>query len=129
MLRSIFEESYPGPWPLATVPFGKSIACSTPEAISWDPKWATTSGDISGRAVDVHDSSDGFKIDKDASANGKMKVTASAAASPAQRRARASPLCVLRGAAAMPRFAGLRAAPAPRAAAVRFAPSAARVVA
>jgi asparagine synthase (glutamine-hydrolysing) len=54
MLRSIFEESYPGPWPLATVPFGKSIACSTPEAISWDPKWATTSGDIRWvRVIDI----------------------------------------------------------------------------
>jgi hypothetical protein len=59
LLRSLFEEQYPEPCALATVPFGKSIACSTPEAIAWDPKWATTTGDISGRAVDVHDSADG----------------------------------------------------------------------
>ena len=95
----------------------------------------------------MHDSADGFKIDKDASSNGKLKVTASAAAaSPALRRARATPardlrnraaastpLRVLRGAAAMPRFTGLRAALAPRraphAAAARLALSAARVIA
>jgi asparagine synthase (glutamine-hydrolysing) len=88
LLRSIFEEFYPGKSALDTVPFGKSIACSTPEAISWDPKWATTSGDISGRAVDVHDSADGFKIDKDAgaSANGnKVGASASLAAGGAVR--------------------------------------------
>ena len=62
LLRGIFEEHYPGGSALATVPFGKSIACSTPEAIAWDPKWATTVGDISGRAVDVHDAAGGFAL-------------------------------------------------------------------
>jgi asparagine synthase (glutamine-hydrolysing) len=31
LLRSLFEENYPEPCALATVPTGKSIACSTPE--------------------------------------------------------------------------------------------------
>jgi asparagine synthase (glutamine-hydrolysing) len=77
LLRSMFEEMYPEPSALATVPFGKSIACSTPEAISWDPKWATTTGDISGRAVDVHDSSEGFSL-QDAAAAPKVPATAAA---------------------------------------------------
>ena len=50
-----------------TVPFGKSIACSTPEAVAWDPEWEKSVGDISGRAVAVHDSSQGFDLGKDSS--------------------------------------------------------------
>lgn len=39
---------------------GLSIACSTPEAIAWDPSWAG-SHEISGRAMrNVHDSAEGF---------------------------------------------------------------------
>ena len=39
---------------------GLSIACSTPEAISWDPSWAG-SHEISGRAMrNVHESAEGF---------------------------------------------------------------------
>ena len=53
---------YPEPCALDTVPFGKSIACSTPEAVAWDPEWEKSTGDISGRAVAVHDSSSGFKL-------------------------------------------------------------------
>ena len=52
LLRSIFEEFYPEKWCLETVPFGKSIACSTPEAAEWDPTWKIM--DISGRALAHH---------------------------------------------------------------------------
>jgi asparagine synthase (glutamine-hydrolysing) len=60
LLRSIFEEYYPKPSALETVPKGVSIACSTPEAVSWDPTWANVH-DISGRAVSFHDAADGYK--------------------------------------------------------------------
>lgn len=61
LLRSIFEEHYPSKSALATVPKGLSIACSTPEAVGWDPSWAGTH-EISGRAMKgVHDAADGFK--------------------------------------------------------------------
>ena len=40
---------------MQTVPYGKSVACSTPTAIAWDAKFAKMA-DPSGRAVtDVHD--------------------------------------------------------------------------
>lgn len=39
----------------ATVPLGRSIACSTPEALSWDPAWERGLVSMSGRAMkDVH---------------------------------------------------------------------------
>ena len=47
----------------ATVPRGRSIACSTPEALAWKEEWMNSAGDISGRAVNVHASSDGFGMD------------------------------------------------------------------
>lgn len=56
LLRSIFEERFPSQAALNTVPKGLSIACSTPEAVSWDPEWANIH-DISGRAVSFHDAS------------------------------------------------------------------------
>ena len=60
LLRSIFEDHVPGAAALATVPTGASIACSTPEAVGWDPAWAGTH-EISGRALaGVHDAADGF---------------------------------------------------------------------
>jgi hypothetical protein len=59
LLRSIFEEYYPHPSALETVPKGLSIACSTPEAVSWDPTWANVH-DISGRAVSFHDAADSY---------------------------------------------------------------------
>jgi asparagine synthase (glutamine-hydrolysing) len=59
LLRSLFEERFPGACALNTVPKGLSIACSTPEAVSWDPSWANIH-DISGRAVSFHDASDGY---------------------------------------------------------------------
>ncbi|MGH8145884.1 MAG: asparagine synthase B [Rhodanobacteraceae bacterium] len=48
--RRIFEQHYPGEACAATVPGGKSIACSSPAAIAWDPAFATMA-DPSGRAV------------------------------------------------------------------------------
>ena len=48
--RSIFERHFPGAACAATVPGGKSIACSTPEALAWDPAFASVA-DPSGRAV------------------------------------------------------------------------------
>jgi asparagine synthase (glutamine-hydrolysing) len=52
--RVIFEEHFPHAGAIACVPGGKSVACSTPEALAWDAKMAQLS-DPSGRAVrDVH---------------------------------------------------------------------------
>ena len=60
LLRSLFEAHYPSQCALDTVPKGLSIACSTPEAVSWDAAWAGTH-EISGRAMKgVHDAADGF---------------------------------------------------------------------
>ena len=48
--RSIFEQHFPGEACAATVPGGKSIACSSPAALEWDPAFAKAA-DPSGRAV------------------------------------------------------------------------------
>ncbi|HKZ11414.1 MAG TPA: asparagine synthase B [Rhodanobacteraceae bacterium] len=48
--RRIFEQFYPGDACAATVPGGKSIACSSPAALAWDPAFAAMA-DPSGRAV------------------------------------------------------------------------------
>ena len=48
--RRIFEQHFPGEACAATVPGGKSIACSSPAALAWDPAFATAA-DPSGRAV------------------------------------------------------------------------------
>lgn len=48
--RRLFEAHFPGPACAQTVPGGKSIACSTPAALAWDPSFAA-SADPSGRAV------------------------------------------------------------------------------
>jgi asparagine synthase (glutamine-hydrolysing) len=54
LYRRIFEQFYPGEACAATVPGGKSIACSSPSALAWDPAFANAA-DPSGRAVrDVH---------------------------------------------------------------------------
>jgi asparagine synthase (glutamine-hydrolysing) len=50
LYRSIFEELFPSPSAAATVPGGKSVACSTPEALAWDASLAELT-DPSGRAV------------------------------------------------------------------------------
>ena len=53
--RRIFEQHFPGEACAATVPGGKSIACSSPAALAWDPAFANAA-DPSGRAVKgVHD--------------------------------------------------------------------------
>lgn len=48
--RSVFERLFPSPAAAATVPGGKSIACSSPAAIAWDAAFANAA-DPSGRAV------------------------------------------------------------------------------
>jgi asparagine synthase (glutamine-hydrolysing) len=48
--RRIFEQHFPGEACAATVPGGKSIACSSPAALAWDPAFADAA-DPSGRAV------------------------------------------------------------------------------
>ncbi len=48
--RAIFEQHFPGQACAETIPGGKSIACSTPAAIAWDPEFAKAA-DPSGRAV------------------------------------------------------------------------------
>ncbi|HEX7348452.1 MAG TPA: asparagine synthase B [Rhodanobacteraceae bacterium] len=48
--RSLFERFYPSAACAATVPGGKSIACSSPAALAWDPAFAAAA-DPSGRAV------------------------------------------------------------------------------
>lgn len=59
-MRGLFESAFiegraSGRSPLATIGTGRSIACSTPEAVCWDPQWERLAGDISGRAIaDVH---------------------------------------------------------------------------
>ncbi|MFC4526951.1 asparagine synthase B [Dyella halodurans] len=50
LYRRIFERYYPGQACAATVPGGKSIACSSPAALAWDPTFAGAA-DPSGRAV------------------------------------------------------------------------------
>ena len=55
--RKIFDELFPGDAPAKCVPEGKSVACSTPEALAWD-KTLNEVIDPSGRAVkNVHEDS------------------------------------------------------------------------
>ena len=55
LYREIFEDLFKLPSAVQTVPYGKSVACSTPAAIAWDKKFSELA-DPSGRAVtDVHD--------------------------------------------------------------------------
>ncbi len=55
-MRRLFDAAFvtgrvSGRSALATVGTGRSIACSTPEAVAWNPAWETLAGDISGRAI------------------------------------------------------------------------------
>jgi asparagine synthase (glutamine-hydrolysing) len=50
LYRRIFEEHFPLPSAAATVPSVPSVACSTPEALAWDPALRAVT-DPSGRAV------------------------------------------------------------------------------
>ncbi len=60
-MRELFEARFvtgrrAGRTPLMTLGSGPSVACSTPEALAWDPAWRRHAGDISGRAIaDIHD--------------------------------------------------------------------------
>jgi len=52
--RMVFEEHFPLPSAAECVPHGKSVACSTPEALAWDESFSKMA-DPSGRAVrNVH---------------------------------------------------------------------------
>jgi asparagine synthase (glutamine-hydrolysing) len=65
--RSIFEEFFPQPSAIRTVPGGPSIACSTARAINWDESFKNRA-DCSGRSVKgVHSSAydDSFKMTSD----------------------------------------------------------------
>jgi asparagine synthase (glutamine-hydrolysing) len=48
--RTLFEKHFPGEACAATVPGGKSIACSSPAALEWDPAFAAAA-DPSGRSI------------------------------------------------------------------------------
>jgi len=50
LYRALFEEHFPLRACAECVPGGKSVACSTPEALAWDPALAAVT-DPSGRAV------------------------------------------------------------------------------
>ena len=55
-MRRLFDAAFvtgraSGRSALATVGTGRSIACSTPEAVAWNPEWERLAGDISGRAI------------------------------------------------------------------------------
>ncbi len=50
LYRSIFEQHFPHDACARTVPSGKSVACSTPEALAWDAAFEAAA-DPSGRAV------------------------------------------------------------------------------
>lgn len=50
LYRMLFEQHYPEAAAAATVPGGKSIACSSPAALAWDPEFAGRA-DPSGRSV------------------------------------------------------------------------------
>jgi len=50
MYREIFSDLFPSPAAVSTVPFGKSIACSTAKAIEWDAAFENFA-DPSGRAI------------------------------------------------------------------------------
>ncbi|EIE27700.1 glutamine-hydrolyzing asparagine synthase [Coccomyxa subellipsoidea C-169] len=86
LLRSMFEEHFPSPSALATVPKGLSIACSTPEALAWDPEWADTH-EISGRAMQaVHAAGSTFTYQKRQPSGGDPGPAGpAAAAAPAER--------------------------------------------
>ncbi|GAA65388.1 asparagine synthase [Pseudoalteromonas sp. BSi20311] len=51
--RRIFESHFPGDASANCVPHGKSVACSTPEALAWDASFQNNA-DPSGRAAGVH---------------------------------------------------------------------------
>ena len=50
LYREIFEHHFPSPFAAKTVPYGPSIACSSPAAIAWDASFQNNA-DPSGRAI------------------------------------------------------------------------------
>jgi asparagine synthase (glutamine-hydrolysing) len=50
LYRKLFERAFPQVCSALTVPGGRSIACSSPAALAWDPAFAAAA-DPSGRAV------------------------------------------------------------------------------
>lgn len=100
-LRSMFEKHYPGESAVATIPDGRSVACSTPEALAWKEEWANQlQGDISGRAAGVHEASDDYYVsDSEAAANLQQRKSLGSTRSGAQGRsvaARMRPLRAIR---------------------------------
>jgi len=71
--RMIFEELFPGQACAETVPGGKSVACSTERAMSWDESFAKRA-DPSGRAAGVHDSAYDETFEADDKVEEKVKV-------------------------------------------------------
>jgi len=55
LYRSIFETHFPTDAVIKCVPHGKSVACSTVEALAWDESF-NNNADPSGRSVNVHTS-------------------------------------------------------------------------
>ncbi|NOU49024.1 asparagine synthase B [Pseudoalteromonas sp. JBTF-M23] len=51
--RQVFTEHFPGDAAANCVPHGKSVACSTPQALAWDESFQNNA-DPSGRAANVH---------------------------------------------------------------------------
>jgi asparagine synthase (glutamine-hydrolysing) len=54
--RMMFEEHFPSEAAIKCVPHGKSVACSTVEALSWDESFQNNV-DPSGRAANIHNDS------------------------------------------------------------------------
>lgn len=69
ILRTFFHNTFTNPFSIGTVATGLSIACSTPEAVSWDPAWKDLH-EISGRAINVHSASESFNLRDDPLENG-----------------------------------------------------------
>lgn len=65
--RDIFDSLYPKPSCAETIPEGRSIACSTERALSWDASFAGRA-DQSGRSVGVHVAAYDATFDVDADA-------------------------------------------------------------
>ena len=70
--RMIFERLYPQDSARETVPWGPSIACSTPAAIEWVEQWKA-SNDPSGRLIASHNSAaSGHSAGSHANGNGAV---------------------------------------------------------
>jgi len=54
LYRMRFGTHYPEASAVATVPGGKSIACSSPAALAWDPDFANRAGPSGRSAMGVH---------------------------------------------------------------------------